>query len=245
MEKIYHLEQKVHSFQVDFRKQMRPSSMARIFQEAATIHAEKLGVGYSELNREGVFWVLSKVEMHFIEPLLWDDIYKLETWPVESNGLLFRRDFRFKKEGRIVCEGSSGWLVIDQKRKRPMRASSLSIEFPTLPIEDASTYFKEKVSLKEECKMAPLTVGYSDIDMNQHANNTKYIDWMLQYIPKDTLQQKEIKEILIEYTNEAGWNDILDISMDHQDKNGEDHISFQAVHQKNEKVCFKGRCILG
>ncbi|MDC1106907.1 thioesterase [Prolixibacteraceae bacterium] len=244
MDLKYKNQHQVYSFQVDFRKQMRPSSMVRIFQEAATNHAEQLGVGYEALMAEGIFWVLSKIEVNIIEPIFWEDVYTIETWPVVFEGLLFRRDFIFKKNDRIICEGSSGWLLVNEEKRRPVRPSNLKVDFPCITNEGVNKYFQQKIEVEHDKIEEIINVGYSDIDMNQHANNTRYFDWLLQCIPQKTLQAKQIKSITIEYLKEAEWGDTLDVKMDELESNSSSTINVEAINRANGKTCFRGRCIL-
>ncbi|QZT37418.1 hypothetical protein K5X82_00650 [Halosquirtibacter xylanolyticus] len=244
MNVIYQSQHQVHSFQVDFRKQMRPSSMVRIFQEAATVHAEQLGIGYDALIEKGLFWVLSKIEMNIIEPLYWEDEFVIETWTVESEGLLFRRDFQFKKEDRVICKGSSGWLIVNEQKRRPVRPSTIKTDLLPFQNEGTELYFENKIKVEDDQVKGHIRIGYSDIDMHQHANNTRYFDWLLQCIPQETLKNNQIKSITIEYIKEASWGEILDVKATQTVTDETSSINVETVHPNDGKICFRGRCIL-
>lgn len=244
MDLIYTRHHDVKSFQIDFKSQMRPSSMVRLFQEAAMHHAEELGVGYEALKAEGIFWVLSRIEMQIMEPLLWEDKYDVRTWPVEFEGLLFRRDFEFIKEGKIICKGSSGWLLVSEEKRRPVRPSSLKIKIPSLIKDNKASFFEQKIKFEHAISKELIKVGYSDVDMNQHANNTRYFDWLLQCIDKEVLENGQIKSITIEYVKEANWGDTLELCVEQKKENNQDIYMVEALNQTNKKCCFRGLCTI-
>jgi medium-chain acyl-[acyl-carrier-protein] hydrolase len=51
----------VRSYDVDFQRRLRPDVLCSFFQEVASEHALKLGVGYQQLDEQQLFWVLSRL----------------------------------------------------------------------------------------------------------------------------------------------------------------------------------------
>ena len=52
---------RVCSYDVDFTRRATSVSLCRYFLEAAWNHAEALGVGFSHLQQQGRYWVLSRL----------------------------------------------------------------------------------------------------------------------------------------------------------------------------------------
>jgi acyl-ACP thioesterase len=46
-------------------------------------------------------------------------------------------------------------------------------------------------------------VGYSDVDVNGHLNNSKYVDFAMDCFPLDNYNRYDIKAIDIQYLNET------------------------------------------
>ncbi|KAK1298086.1 hypothetical protein QJS10_CPB14g00266 [Acorus calamus] len=49
----------------------------------------------------------------------------------------------------------------------------------------------------------------SDLDMNHHVNNVKYVKWMLETIPEQFLEGHQLSSITLEYRRECGSSDIV------------------------------------
>src|SRR5215813_912680 len=72
---------RVHSYEVDFEGRATLETLCHYFQEAAWNHAERLGVGYSHLQREQRLWVLSRLLIKIDGYPLWGDAISVRTWP--------------------------------------------------------------------------------------------------------------------------------------------------------------------
>ncbi|KAI4297169.1 hypothetical protein L6164_037070 [Bauhinia variegata] len=67
------------------------------------------------------------------------------------------------------------------------------------------------VKLEKEAKyiVSDLKPKRSDLDMNHHVNNVKYVRWMLEAIPDQVLESHQLSGITLEYRRECGSSDIV------------------------------------
>ena len=49
-------------------------------QEAAGLHAVELGFGYEDLIKNNTAWILSRVNIKFVDTPIWRDDITLTTW---------------------------------------------------------------------------------------------------------------------------------------------------------------------
>ncbi len=47
------------------------------------------------------------------------------------------------------------------------------------------------------------TVGYSDVDVNEHLNNSRYVDFIMDCFTLEEHKKHSIKSIEVNYSNEA------------------------------------------
>ena len=76
------------------------------------------------------------------------------------------------------------------------------------------------------------TVKYTDIDMNNHVNSMKYIQWVIDTLPIEKIK-KGIKKIDINYIKEALYGDELLIQ--HYSKEEKDIFEIK----KHNDICCK------
>src|SRR6266404_2033681 len=90
---------KIHSYEVDFKKQATLESLCRHFQEAAWSHAEELGVGYQRLQAANRIWVLSRLLVKVERPPRWGETVLIHTWPRAARSAFAMRDFEMFDSG--------------------------------------------------------------------------------------------------------------------------------------------------
>ena len=100
----------------DLNDALTPKSILNIFQDVASVHAEEIGVGYSDMLAKNLYWVLSRVKFDIIKQPTPNQTVIVETWPLEKGRIDFDRDFLITStDGEVLIKGTSKWCVIDCK----------------------------------------------------------------------------------------------------------------------------------
>lgn len=204
---------KIHTYDVDFKNQVKISSIFNYMQESATNHANHLKIGYANLSKEDLFWVLSRVKIEIINlPKLGDKI-RVETWPKRIDKLFVLRDFKFyNSENKIIAKATTAWLIIDSKKMRPKRPKLYIEKLHHFKNEHSLYEVPDKISWTDKTQfLFEKRVSYSDIDINQHMNNVKYVELIMDSFPQDIFKEKEIKEMQINFISECKFEDIIHI----------------------------------
>ena len=129
-------------------------------------------------------WVLTKVKFKIISnPKSYQKVV-IKTWPLEPNRLIYRREYCIESEdGEALISGSSEWVVMHREKRR-------LLSVPDLYSFDGGFYEKmmfegklEKVHDFENTGEAHIvSAGFSEIDVNNHVNNTKYANYTMDAI---------------------------------------------------------------
>ncbi|PKD44383.1 acyl-[acyl-carrier-protein] thioesterase [Rhodohalobacter barkolensis] len=214
MDKLYTVPFKIRSYEVDHNERSTLSSICNYFQEAAGIHAHHLNFDISQLHAKGLTWVLYK--MHVIvdqRPKRWEDI-DITTWPTAGDGLRAFRDYEMKsKNGEILARAVSQWMVLDLKTKRPVRTPAEISKMGLTNRSHAVEPNKKQLETVTENKSVLITkVNDNDLDMNNHVNNVRYIDWMTGYLPNSLVDGKQCQEMEIQYLSESVKGDEIYLS---------------------------------
>jgi len=238
-DKVFFYDYRIKSFDVDFRKQLTIPSIFKIFQEAAYHHAKKLNFGYEDMIKEDMFWVLSLLKIEIYKYPKWRDRITIKTWPSGVDRIFVTRDFEIKNEpGSIIAASTSSWLVLDINSKRPKRSSQFLEAFPDFYEKRALSQNPQKISsLDKPKKGKSFIVNYSDIDLNDHLNNTKYIEWILDNYSKNFFKNYEIKNLEINFLSESSWGDNL-IVCEEVENSSQNIIKNSLLRDKDKKdVC--------
>lgn len=246
MEGIYKKKYTVEINDVDFSKKLKLSSFFVYFQDIATDHAEDLGLGRAHMEDLGVIWVLVRIKLDVIKYPKWNDKITVETWPQQPNRIEFERNFIvYDSDDNIVAKAFSTWVIIDVNNRKLRRSSYIKPNFPMVERDKVLDCQLGKIRAKGELKLSyKKTVGYSDIDMNEHLNNSKYVDYIMDCFSMDQHKNYFIKTIEVDYTHEALPSETIilytDLSV------AENNIVYiEGIGEENNKIIFKSQIEIG
>ena len=194
-------------------------------QEAAGLHAVHLGFGYDDLIKTNTAWILSRVNVKFIDTPLWREDMTLTTWHKGFNRLFFLRDFVMTdKDGRQRVKATTSWLVLNLETRSMVRDPKL-IEEGTICTDNAIEAQADKVRMPRDVEAVAVyerLVGYSDVDMLGHANNAMYMQWAMDAVDYELASTRPVKEFTINFNHEI--------------KAGEKVILYRACVQKEDSL---------
>ena len=228
---------KIKAHEVDFHRHATLESICRHFQEAAWNHADSLGVGYKHLKDQQKIWVLSRLQIMFEQYPQWGDSIRVITWPRTVESLFAMRDFEIETpEGKRIVAGNSAYLAIHSETHRPQRVEKLLANLPQLSHRCALPESPEKLPemTDGDCQFT-FRVGFSDIDMHYHVNNTRYVGWLLDAYSMDYHSNHQVVRIEINYLGEARCGDILAVKTCQMPENVYDHLVYKV--ENNMPIC--------
>jgi acyl-ACP thioesterase len=195
----------VHSYDVDLGQRVSLETLCRYFQEAAWNHAEQLGVGYRRLEEQNRVWVLSRLLVKVQRAARWGETLLIRTWPRPAKSVFAMRDFELlDSAGAQVAAGTSGWLVLDARTRKPQRVDKLVSSFENMPDRRALAEDPEKLPQPDaSASRVERPVHYSDLDVNRHVNGARYIGWLLDSYPLDFLRTHTATRLEVNYLGET------------------------------------------
>ena len=195
----------VPCYQTDEKLLLRPAAFMDMAQEIAYWAAQELGFGYDTLHVHHTAWVLSRMHVHFAEPVLWREAVLLYTWHKGARGPFYLRDFELcDASGHPRVSATSSWVVINEESRRMVRPEELG-QFLRIDyqVADAIGEPAPKIVLPAAMEAAgEHTVLYSDIDLIGHTNNVRYVVWALDCLPYDQAQ-RPVRELYINFNKET------------------------------------------
>ena len=228
---------KLRTFDVDLTNHVKISSIFNFMQESAANSADSLGFGYDQLIDEQLFWVLSRAKIEFNTlPSLGDEI-RIETWPRGLDKIFALRDFLiYDGNNALIGKATTSWLMIDGKTKRPVRSDTLAHRLPLTETTNAIDEVCGKIETATETLLIhEVKVGYTDIDINQHLNNVRYVEYILNCFPADVYRDNHINRLQINFLSESRYDDQIRL---YKAKTGEEDSVYyiEGLNQNDQKV---------
>jgi medium-chain acyl-[acyl-carrier-protein] hydrolase len=176
-------------------------SLANYLQEIAGNHARELGLALGQIGR--LTWVLHRLRIDTLSRPDWGSDAEIKTWPSGHDGLSANREFFvYDGSGELCARATSQWLLLDLDRRRPVR---LPAEVTELRPPDLELPLGKAQRLVEPPKneLFRVTVRTSDLDMNGHVNNARYVAWMMDAANPDATS------IDVQFKSEALLGDVV------------------------------------
>ncbi|MFA7184677.1 MAG: acyl-ACP thioesterase domain-containing protein [Victivallales bacterium] len=202
----------INSFDAAPDGRAAPGALLRIMQECASRHAAQLGRGHQVLFEQNLMWVLTRLRLRFYSMPCWNDLITVKTWPSSAAGISFYREFIIEdRNGCPVLEADSAWSTVNFKEGKVCRVNV----FPEFTDCGGKFVFAERPGrIRVPDGLEPGTEiqsRYFDLDMNNHVNNVRCFEFMLEYFDRDFLMNKQIADMQINYIGQIAYGDKLKV----------------------------------
>ncbi|MBA0798852.1 hypothetical protein Gohar_009406 [Gossypium harknessii] len=211
----------VRSYEVGPYKTATLESLLNLFQETALNHVWMSGLlsnGFGATHgmvRNNLIWVVSRMQVQVDHYPIWGEVLEIDTWVGASGKNGMRRDWLIRSQatGITYARATSTWVMMNEKTRRLSK-------MPEEVRDEISPWFIDKRAINEDVPEkivklddnaryvnSDLKPKRSDLDMNHHVNNVKYVRWMLETIPDKFLESHQLSGIVLEYRRECGSSD--------------------------------------
>jgi len=189
----------------------------QLMQDEATSHAAEMGLGWFNMDKHGLLWILSKVHIVFDHPLTRGTAdFTLYTWPLAPNRFYSERCFIAERNGKQVFSATSLWMIIDRESRKIVPAEKMNEffhgEYDTTEVAGLGDFVRVRYD-ETFVHAYTKTVRRSDLDFNGHVNNTNYVTYALDVLPPT----EPIKSVQIVYNKELVFGDVVEVYFKRED----------------------------
>lgn len=213
----------VRSYEVGPDKTATLETVLNLLQETALNHvwmSGLLGDGFGATHgmiRNNLIWVVSRMHVQVDQYPIWGEVLDIDTWVGSSGKNGMRRDWliRGRNSGDVFVRATSTWVMMNKVTRRlskmpeEVRGEIAPWFIDRHAIQDEATEKIVKLDSNAMYIDSNLKPKRSDLDMNHHVNNVKYVRWMLETLPDHFLQQNQLSSITLEYRKECGSSDVV------------------------------------
>lgn len=201
---------RVNSHFTDACGVVRASSLLKYMQETANLQMLTLGPSNYQLRDMGYAFVISRLSMSFYKPVYAHENIVVQSWSCESRGTTYNRCYRILRDDMIIAEAASVWALLRIADRRIMRVGEIGFNFEPDPALELDTPHRIKIPDGATLKLVgERSVVYSDLDMNNHINNTNYPDILCDFLPD--MSGKRVISMCLSFVSEAVLGDTLKV----------------------------------
>ncbi|MFL5785386.1 MAG: acyl-[acyl-carrier-protein] thioesterase [Bacteriovoracaceae bacterium] len=235
---IWEQEFLVNSFLVNPQKKLGIYALLNVLQDAAWMHATDMGHGHSETLASNTAWALTRQRVVMEHWPHWGEKITVRTWVRPLIGPFAVRDFEIIKNKNIIGTATTSWVLIDLEKRTAVLGDLSALPFE--PRTDFQlSYDTKKIQIKDALiKRADFEVRNSDLDMNEHVNNTRYVQWLLDSIPRDWHKNFLLKSYDVNFVAETHAGDVIEIFMSPERPDEKSPFIVQFQGKRQTKVVF-------
>ena len=228
----------VTSYLVNPQKKLGIYSLLNLLQDAAWMHATHLGHGHDETLKGKTAFVLTRQKVVMDSWPVWGDSISIRTWVRPLQGPFAVRDFEIVKNEKIIGTCSTSWILMNLETRSAV-LTALDVEPFVSRTDYKLPYDAKKVTIKDPLEpRSTFEVRNSDLDMNEHVNNTRYVQWILDSIPREWHRQFILHEYEVNFLAETHSGDKVEIMMSPERPDEKEAYVVQFLGSREKKPVF-------
>ncbi len=231
------VQDKVDYFDCDNRRKMRISAAIRCMQRCSCEQMVRLGIPLEKLQAERMALILTKICIKVHRLPICNEALTVCTIPVGPVGVKYHREYFIDSAvGERLVSAFSYWILVDPISRKLHKPSKFPYDWdlrPSLIGDIVGDIPLPRRSVPETIR-ATVPVRYSDIDWNNHVNNTIYPDFICDALLDEIRDDRKIDLFTIAFKNESILGDRIEVFADPLD-GGE----FYLVGRHERGTCFE------
>lgn len=166
------------------------AAVADWLQDAATIHAARLGFSHEDMAEAGVAWVLVRMCIRMRAYPALDRTVVLTTWPSLMDKRRANREFTLETEdGEPLGAATTSWVAMDVVRRRLASMPDFVAAARPSRTDRACDFTGRSVPIlapdAPDARSLDIRARRADLDWNRHVNNVHLLQWALEPAPDD------------------------------------------------------------
>jgi medium-chain acyl-[acyl-carrier-protein] hydrolase len=189
---------------------LKYADLCNILQLTAAAHSEIGGISFLDMQEFNQAWVLSRMRVEIDALPKWGDIVTVKTWINSLENSRSVRALEMYVNGKKIAGSETFWAVFNTQKRRP-EALALPFEhFESYPDTRATKFGFSKINLNHEKEIVfEKTVFLSDLDIVNHVNNVKYLEWCLDLVDEKLILNQKIESFEMNFMKELSLKDTV------------------------------------
>lgn len=212
---------------------LKHTELCNLLQLTAGYHAEKGGLSFTDMQEHHQAWVLSRMRVEIESLPKWRDIVTVKTWIYDLQGSRSIRALEMYVGDKKIVGCVTYWAVFNTKIRKAEALALPHEHFIKYPEKEATKESFKKVTLQPDAKLhSERKVVLSDLDIVNHVNNVKYLEWCLDAIDYKPLLRQQLQSFDMNFMRELQLgNDVQLVTTQ------EERQTFFSIN-KEDKPCF-------
>ena len=191
---------------------LKYTDLCNLLQLTAAAHSEIGGISFSDMQEFDQAWVLSRMRVEIKELPKWKDTVTIKTWINTLENSRSVRALELYVNGNKLVGSETFWAVFNTKTRRPEQLALTYSHFELFPeIKPTNESFSKINVHGDKEQVCQKIVFLSDLDIVNHVNNVKYLEWCLDFVQTKLILNQKIASFEMNFMKELSLNDSVSI----------------------------------
>ncbi len=232
MEPIYIDNFTLTDLQCDRFGRLKSAAILWFVQEMAGRHCQILKLDWNTLASKGMFWAIIRHRVQIKRLPHKGETIRIETWPMPTTRVAYPRNVvAFDESGNELFRTTSLWVLMDMESRAMILPGKSGVEVAGV-LRGGELPIPGSLSPASLSGCQERTVRFTDLDLNGHMNNCRYLDWAADLLPSHFHQAHQVRDITLGYLSEAREGDGLQL---HHQLLSEDNLRLEILRRDNDK----------
>lgn len=230
---IYSHEWEINFVQCTPNGLLKHTELCNLLQLTAGYHAENGGLSFTDMQHHHQAWVLSRMRVEIDALPKWRDIVTVKTWIYDLQGSRSIRALEMYVGDKKIVGCVTYWAVFNTKLRKAEALALPHEHFIKYPEMEATSESFKKVNVQREAALhSERKVVLSDLDIVNHVNNVKYLEWCLDAIDYKPLLRQQLQSFDMNFMRELQLGHEVQLITAQEEKQ-----TFFSIN-KEDKPCF-------
>ncbi len=209
---IYSQEWEINFMQCTPNGNLRYTDLCNMLQLTAAAHSESGGFSFVDMQKYDQAWVLSRMRLEITKLPKWKDQITIKTWINSLENSRSVRAIEVSVNGEKCIGVETFWAVFNTKTRRPEGMVLTHDHCEKYPENRATLQPFSKIEIDESKELLfERKVVLSDLDIVNHVNNVKYLEWCLDVVDEDIMRSKSIASLDMNFLKELSLGEVVEI----------------------------------
>ncbi len=244
MENYFENQFELRYFEMNKFGEASATTILTLLEETAADHCHSINHSLYDLEKQNIGWVLISGIMKMDRYPRYKEKITIRTWLSSYSTVKgIRENIICDEAGNIIGRAKGLWVFFDINRRRPIEIFDA--------IRERWSFYSEEVLNHDITKkiesndfsghVKEFKVNRFDVDTNQHVNNIRYLQWLMESVSDEIIDNFYLHSIDGRFIAEAQLGDSI-ISFTERD--GSDNSFVHTIKtQHNNKVCASAKTI--
>ncbi len=187
-----------------------PTIILGLLEETAADHCYSINHSLFDLFNKNIGWILISGFLEMDRYPNYKEKITIRTWLSSYSAIKgYRENIIFDEQHKIIGRAKGLWLFFDIERRKPIPIfTDIKEKWSSYSKESIEKNIRKKIdSIDTANYLKTFKVNRFDTDMNKHVNNIRYLQWTIESIPEDIVDNYYLHQIDGRFIAEAEYGD--------------------------------------